>query len=217
MCQPFPTAHRQPANWLKMAEPCWMRSALPGTSLAFDSHSHCESEKDWLSKQSCNKAECILDTISLWWPLPERGINILPGFHISVREQCQYAPHYRVMTVCRDAAHHTAALRKALALLGHSVHTCAVKLFSQPQRCETGVFCKQLLQWSFSKWGSFWDADFQIKMMLDKVQLLQTIHGCPKSLSFLQEVWDVFYQKFGDFPLWSIVVNEASVSYLSYF
>lgn len=54
-------------------------------------------------------------------------------------------------------------------------------------------------------------------MMLDKVQLLQTIHGCPKSLSFLQEVWDVFYQKFGDFPLWSIVVNEASVSYLSYF
>lgn len=120
------------------------------------------------------------------------------------------------MTVCRDAAH-TPALGKSLALLGHSLHTCAVKLFSQPQRCEAGVFCEQLLQRSISKWGSFWDADFQIKMMLDKAQLLHTIHGCPESISLLQEVWDVFYQKLGDFPLWSIIVNEVSVFYLIYF
>lgn len=54
-------------------------------------------------------------------------------------------------------------------------------------------------------------------MMLDKAQLLHTIHGCPESISLLQEVWDVFYQKLGDFPLWSIIVNEVSVFYLIYF
>lgn len=54
--------------------------------------------------------------------------------------------------VCRDAAHHTPALRMTLELLLHStLHICAAKLPSPPQGPEAGISCKHLLQGSFSK------------------------------------------------------------------